>query len=318
MTRSIQQQRQHIAEFLKSIDTTDLDGGVLPVDLFNEWFEEIQETAPLMGMVRTVPMPREKMRIPKIVVGGRIRQAHAEGTEPTSEEDATTEFVELDAEKSSLYWSLTAEAVEDTVAETANTVFNMMNQQFAVDTQDLGINGDGTTSGFLSQNEGWLHIADDRGMPEYSHDDAGTPQPIDDSVFHETLQMIEGKYLRPINGQEPVFMTSRQQVQEYGHSLIERETPLGDSILFGQVDLEPFGYDLVGLPTFPQDQALFTNPQNLIYGLYREVEIDAMQQSDKIFEEDLAGRWAIRVRDDFEIEDENAGVLITSLEDPTA
>lgn len=305
---------------LEKITTTDLgDGGTLPREMDDEFFTEVQDNAELLNRARAVRMSRSKTRIPKLGVGERLRSAQGEESTQT-ESNVSTDYVNLDAEKGSIYWDLTRETVEENPEreQLADTVLSQMSQQWAVDTQDLGINGDETGTGFVTQNDGWLAIAAARGMPVYHHDDmgdgTGANQPISTAVFDEAIQTIEDKYLRA----DPIFVMSRSQVQAYASSLTDRNTGLGDSVLFGDSDLTPFGYDVVGVSSFPEDQALFTPAQNLIYALRYDVRVEVLRESDEVFDNDLYAKYKIVGKDDFEIEDENAGVHIQGLEDPNA
>lgn len=305
--------RDENKEAMEKIDTTDLTGGTLPEDLFDEFFQEVQDESVVLDMVRTVPMPRENMRIPKIGVGERLRQSQAEGSS-VSEADASTDSVPLTSEKGSIYWSLTSESVEDVVDDVPDIVMDKMTRQFAVDTEDLGFNGDEAGTDFVAQNDGWIQLAIDRGSPTYSHDDAGDPQPIDSTLFHESIQTVASKYLRA----DPVFFLNTKQLQEYAHHLTERESGLGDAVLFGDSDMNPFGYDIVGSAMVPEGNGLFTPAENLVYGLHREVEVDVLEQSDDIHDMNLFAKYATRVRDDFQIEDENAVVLIENIQTVTS
>jgi len=69
---------------------------------------------------------------------------------------------------------------------------------------------------------------------------------------------------------------------------------------------------------FPENEALFTAPENLIWGLHRDVELDVLDESDEVFEQDLFAKYAIRARHDYQVEDENAVVRIEGIEAPSA
>lgn len=296
-----------------SIDTGDLSGGVMPEAVFNEFFREVQESAELLSRARTIPMSREKVRVPKLGVGERQRIGRTEGEAVAEAEKAepTSDFIQLDAEKGTVHWDVTSETMEDVINDPAGVLLDMFSTQWAVDTLDLAINGDeASADAFEAQNDGWITIATARGMPTYSHaDGSGVPQAIDTSVFHNSAQQLEGRYERA----DPIFVLNNKQVQEYAFSLTDRQSGLGDSVLFGSADLTPFAYDVIGTPLMPQDKGLFTPASNLLYGIYRDVEVDVLTDSDEILDKDLFARYALRGRDDFEIEDENAGVLITDL-----
>jgi hypothetical protein len=301
---------------LQKVTTGDLGtGGTLPREMFDEFFTGVQAQAELLDRVRTVPVGRSKTRIPKIGVGERLRRGQDEDT--TQDEDGVnTDYVDIDCAKGSVHWSLTRETVEENPEreDLADTILSLMSNQWAVDTEDLGVNGDESDAdAFLNQNDGWLQIASARGMPTYAHtDSSGNPQPVRSDLFHEAIQTMEDKYKRA----DPIFVMSDTQVQEYSFHLTERESGLGDAVLFGDSELTPFDYDILGLPTMPDTEALFTPAQNLIYALRYDVRIDVLQESDEVFDNDLFAKYKIVGKDDFEIEDENAGVHITDIAAP--
>ena len=303
---------------LKQLTGSDIEpGGLLDIEQ-SGFLNEVQEQAMLLDTVRVRPVNRDKTEITQIGVGERMRQSQSEATSGGGSGSVTTDPIQIDTEKGSVYWGLSKEMMEDNLEreQLANRILNLMARQFGVDTQDLAINGDEAGSGFVTQNDGWLKIASDRGMPTYDHTDGSSnPQDIDETVFNEAIMTIPQKYLR---SGDPMFFMSRQQLQAFKFGQVTRETPLGDAFLQGEAEANPFGYDIMGVAAWPQDKAMFTAPQNLIYAPYREMEVDVLRDSDEIHAKDLFAKYAMRVRDDFQIEEENAGVLITGLTDPTA
>lgn len=303
----------------KAIDTTnDLNGGVLPADLFDEFFEEVQNQTAVLDRIRTVDLPRQKMDIPKIGVGERLMQAQSERTANAEDDSVSTDTVSMDTVKTAIYWSLPREAVEDTVDDVPDIVLGQMEQQFAVDAEDLAANGDESLTGFEAINDGWFTIAAARSSPVYYHDDlgdgTGTPQPVNTSMFDSAIRTLDSKYLR----NEPVFMVNTKHIQQYFGELESRNDGIGVAVLQGDTDVNPFGYDIVGSPVFPEDEALLTTPENLIWGLHRDVEVDVLTDSDDIHEQDLFAKYALRARHDYQIEDENAVVRIEGIESPSA
>lgn len=318
------------------IGTGDLSGGELPRDLFDEFVERTQSAATLLDLVRTVEMPRKQMAIPKVGVANRVLQEQTEGTAPSAFEDAVTGAVELDAtRKTVIPYELTQEAVEDVVGgeAVADIILSHFEQQFATDVQDLLINGD-TSSGnaFEAIVNGYLALADGAGtasnrigsadtgsgqvdtMPEYVHEDGGgTSQSVNTEMFNNAIQAQEEKYRDPAN---QVFMMSKSQVQDYYFNLSSREDGLGVPILQGSSDVTPFDYDIVGLSNFPDDQALLTDPNNLIWGVHRNIEVDVIDESDEVLERDLFARYALRARWDAQIEELQAGTLVKSIKSP--
>jgi hypothetical protein len=314
---SVRDTRTKNEDALEKFDTTDMAGGVLPRDLFEEFYQRVQDEANIMDVVRTEDLPRQKMELARIGVGERMRRGSPEGTGDNSDASISTSGVEMDVEKGTLAWDLTREAVDDVTDNVDEIVLDKMARQFAVDTQDLGINGDGSTGPFLDQNEGWLHILDNSGDTNtYDHSDSNSnPQPVDTQMFHEAIQALPNKFKRS-DRVDPVFMLNEDQVQQYRFNLTDRSSPIGDAVILGEEDLTPFDYDIIGVAAFPTDSGLFTHPNNLIYGLYDEVEIQVLDDTDKVAENDLFARYFMRVRDDFQVEDENAAVRINNIAAP--
>lgn len=317
-----------------TVDTVSLEGGVLPRDLFDEFYEEVQAESELLDLVRTVDMPRKEMSIPQIGVGERVLRKQTEGASAGSFEDAVSGSVTLDAtnNKTVIPYELTQETVEDVVTgeDVAELILSHFETQFGTDVQDLALNGD-TSSGdaFLSIIDGWIAIAesgrgvtagnrlsDDGQFAQYDHSDSNSnAQPVNTEMFSDTIQTLEEKYRDPEN---MVFMMSKSNVQEYSRQLSDREDGLGVAVLQGSNELTPFEYDIVGISNFPQDRVMLTNPNNLVWGLHRDVEVDVVDNSDETLERDLFARYALRARWALNIEDLDAGVLVTGVEDPTA
>lgn len=303
----------------ESLTTEDIGpGGVMPRETFDEFYELAVNEARLLNMVRTEQVGSEKTRIPKIGVGERQRRGQAEGAQGAR---ATVESqqVDIDCKKSSVSWGLSKELIENNPAGEglADTILDLMTQQFSADTQELAITGDEAAAtgdsdldDFRQQNDGFLTLAASGGMPNYVHEDgSGTSQPVNNALFDSMIDMMPDKY----RARDPVFMMSDSQLQSYRSFLTSNYDAAGFQVLMGDNDVTPFSYDVVGMPYWPDDQVLFTEPQNLIYAIFRDVEVDVLQDSDEIAEKDLYAKYYIRVKDDFAIENVDAGVLGTSV-----
>ncbi|QLK25419.1 phage major capsid protein [Natrinema zhouii] len=316
MSQNLRSTRTQNEKAVDKLDTTDMAGGVLPRDLFESWYQMVVDSATMLQGARTEDLPRPQMDLPRISVGERMRRGSDENDGDSGSGEVNTDAVSLDVEKGTLSYDLSRESVDDTLNNVDELVLDMLARQFAVDTQDLGINGDeADADAFLNQNDGWLKIlSNSTDTSTYDHtDDAGNAQPVNTSLFDQSIQAMPNKYLRS-DRFEPVFYMNENKVQQYRMALTEREDPLGSAVIFGDEDITPFSYDVVGVAAWPEDQAVFTHPQNFIYGLYDEVEIRVLTETDKVAENDLFARYFMRVRDDFAIEDEEAAVLTTGIE----
>lgn len=309
MSTSMSGTRQANEKALDKFDSTDVGGGVMPRDLFDDWYQRVQDTATLLGMVRTEVISRPKMEISRIGVGERMRRGANEGQGAEGDASVSTDGIEIDAEKGTLAWDLTRESVEDTIGQVDEIILDKMSQQWAIDTQDLAINGDGTTSGFLEQNEGWLSILDDD--PEtHTYDHQGGGMSVD--LFHESRATLPNKYKRT-EVFEPVYMMNLSDIEDFEYELTQREDPLGAAVIFSDEDLTPFNYDIFGFAGWPEGEALLTHPQNLIYAIWRQTEVEVLTETDKTAEEDLFARYFMRTRDDFAVQDADAAVKIENI-----
>jgi len=312
----------------KDANTTgNLSGGVFPRQLFDEFFQAVQEESVLLDRVRTIALDRHQERIPQIGVGERLMTSQSEDTAVATAdfEKANTGEIDIDVTKTVLPWELSSEAVEDTTDDIADILLSKYEQQFAADAQELGVRGKesngleyaSSDQSFFEINDGWLAIAegDDSSdrikggsnstMPTYDHQSGG----VNTTLFDETILNIEQKYLRT----DPVFMTSRKNVQRYKSFLTGKESGYGDAVLTGDAELTPFDHDIVGVFGFPDDIGMFTAPENLIWALRRDVELDVVENSDETLERDLFARYALRARHDYQIEDLNAGVVMKNI-----
>lgn len=308
--------REKNEEALEKFDTTDVAGGVLPRDLFQEFYQEVQDTAMMLEDARTEDLPRQKMALPKISVGERQRRGANEGDGDAGAASVSTSQVEMDVEKATVAYDLTREAVDDTVDNVDEIVLDMLSRQFSIDTQDLAINGDTSSAdAFLQQNDGWLKILENDGATNtYDHTDSNSnPQPVNTELFNQAILTLPNKYLRSGRTQ-PRFYMNLDQLQNYHNDLASRNDPLGAAVLMGDDEATPFDYDVVGVANWPEDTAVFTHPQNFIYALYDEVEIRVLTETDKVAENDLFARYFMRVRDDFQIEAPEGAVLITGIQ----
>ncbi|MFA1612048.1 phage major capsid protein [Halobellus rubicundus] len=313
---SIQRTRDKNEEALEKLDTTTMSGGVLPRDLFQEFYQKVVDSAAMLEGARTEDLPRPQMDLPRISVGSRMRRGANEGDGDAGSATVNTDAVSMDTNKGTLAYDLTREAVDDTVDNVDEIVLDMLARQFAVDTQDLGINGDESSGdAFLQQHDGWLKILSNAADTNtYDHTDTnGNAQPINTDLFNQMIQAMPNKYLRS-DRFEPVFYANENQVQAYRMQLTEREDPLGSAVIFGDDDITPFSYRVEGIAAWPEDTVVFTHPENFIYGLYDEVEIRVLTETDKVAENDLFARYFMRVRDDFAIEDEEGAVLGTGIQ----
>lgn len=297
-------------------------GGIMPREVAEDFMEMAVDETPFLDAIRTEMISSPKTRIPKYGVGERQRRGQAPGAEG-ARASVEAGFVDIDTEKGSVWWDLRKETVENYTngEELAEFILSQMTQQFGVDTQELAISGDmnadtgdSDLDDFLRQNDGFVTLAQQEGMPTYSHtDDTGTALPVNNDLFSRVRESLDEKYL---SRSDPVYITSSSQVHAYAKTLAENYDAAGFQILMGDDDLTPFGFDIMGIPRWPDDKMLFTDTDNLIYAIFRDLEVDILTESDDIAERDLFAKYFLRARDDFAFENTDAGVLATDIAAP--
>jgi len=304
-----------IEKALKGIDTASFAaGGELNRGQFDQFFTEVQDQTMLLDQVRFAPLDRPKQQIDKIGVGTRLLRESTEATDDGNDNDVNTGTVELDTTKVELPWELSQETVEDTIERknTAQRILNLFTQQMGVDLEDLAINGDDANADdFLGIEDGWLTIAQNRVPADQQYDHGGAG--IDKEVFDELIRAMPDKFKRTQN--IPVLISSSQK-QAFKDYLTDRASSAGDAMLMTGEEPTPYGYMLLSPPGWPDDKVMFTPPQNLIYGVQRDVRLRVTQEGESVVKKDLYAIYNLLARIDYEIEDENGVTIATNIAAP--
>ncbi|WP_135830644.1 P2 family phage major capsid protein [Halorussus halobius] len=340
----------------KTVDIADLDGFQLPPRVTEEFLERAQKEVQLLGMVDTMTLERLQQEVPQFgvpVLSGDTRDEEGSRTSSSTAESGEVKFNATDKQ----YYIL-VEPRRDAIKNThydedqfGDYIVDQFVQRWGNDVALIGMRAgassgalndyvsadvshlDSTFTGWIARAEGDTQSVDDSSnstrlgledtadgelatMPELDHTDGnGNAQALDTGVFNEAIQTLDSRYR---NTDETVFLMNPDQVQQYAMDLTQREDPLGSAVIFGDSDLTPFDYDIVGVNGWPTEYAMFTDPGNLAYGLFGEMELDQTQDTDKVHEQKLHSRNWMEGQMDFQIKEMQAGVLVTGLADPLA
>ncbi len=175
-----------------------------------------------------------------------------------------------------------------------DTVLELMAERAALDLEELLLLGDvdlGTADPYLDMADGVLEIVRDNGNV---NDEAGAL--VSKTTFKNGKKAMPDQYLRNINSMRHYI--SHDQETEYRDTVADRATGFGDATLQGDAPLRAFGSSVVANATIPDDEGLFTNPQNVIWGLQRKM----LLEWDKLIRERvllivLSARVAVQVED---------------------
>lgn len=332
-------------------DLADLDSFQFYPDHTAEFLTRMQKQVPILDMVTTTVLPRLEMQTAKFGVprlSGNTRDEGGTRTDGTSAETGNFKFNATDKSYYILF-EPERDALKNTPVDIdswGDLIINEFTQRWANDVGIIGMRGsvsdasenlesitgtadlDTTFTGWIARAEGEegtfedastddrlaledTDAADVSEMPSYDN----TSDPIDTTTFNESIQTLDSRYRDPENF---VFLVNPDQVQQYAFDLTQREDPLGSAVIFGDSELTPFDYDIVGVPEWPTSYGMLTDPENLAFGLFEEMSLDQTTNSDKVNENRLHSRNWLEGQMDFQIRSMQAGVLIENLADPLA
>lgn len=219
----------------------------------------------LQGRVRVVRFRNDKLDIDKIGVGKRVAVAKKEAKDPGVRRNITTSKVTLQPEEVMVPWELSDEFVTENLEgeEIEDTIMRMMATQFSNDLEELYIQGDklgvlrfesdlvdgGSATDvivdtYLKLQNGWLKLAG--GSHIIDHDG----QNIAHQIFSDMIVEMPSKFKR--NKRNLKFFASDSTEQLFRNNLASRATGLGDNAATSEINLTPFGVELVPLALLPQ------------------------------------------------------------------
>lgn len=299
------------------------NGGLLNPAQNETFIRNLIDQPTLINQMRTIEMNTPSMEINKIGFGKRILRAATQtpqadralgtgaidGTFDASAEAAArakpqTSKVTLDTKEVIAEVRIPYEVLEDNVerGRMENTVLALIAERAALDLEELVIKGDtslGSADPYLDMLDGVLVLATDHIV-----DAAG--EGISPAVFNRALKALPTKYRRNRNLMR--FYSSMDVEQDYRLSLSTRGTDLGDAVLTGRQAVPVFGVPLQGAALMPTENIVFTDPQNLIFGIQRNVRVESERLiSEREVKIVLTARVAVA------IEETDALVKVTNL-----
>ena len=302
------------AELIKKAHLTVADleanGGKLNPEQSNAFIQKLIEQPTILNVARTVRMTAPQRLIEKIGFGTRIMHAATSGTALNAGDRAvpTTEKLQLSTKEVIAEVNLPYDVIEDNIERgnigtgsdgsdtgggIVDTIMNLIAQRAAADLEELALLGDtGSGDTYLAQLDGYIKQANVN-VVDWQN---GL---IDRALFKKGVQTIEPKYLRNRASMRH-YVSVRNEI-EYRDTLADRQTGLGDAQFQGTGRVFANGIPLVTAELMPETNALTTNPQNLIWGVQRDMHFEV----DKDIRQRL---WilVLTLRIDFLIEEAEA------------
>lgn len=289
--------------------------GLLNPEQANTFVRVAIESTPLMSRVRSVVMKSPVKHIDKIGFGSRVLRpavsstalADSDRVKPdqsqvilTTKEVMAEIHLPYDVLEDNIEGGNVGVPLQTGAGGLHDTLVTLLAQRAGLDLEEWGINGDTSSAdGYLAQADGWLKLMNqnivNNGAAGFSKDSVKA-----------ALRATPPKYLQ--NRANMLHFVSVNNETELRDQHGTRQTPMGDANIQGNLPLYVFGSQVTGVPNMPEASGLFTQPNNLIFGIQRQIQLE--------YDKDIRARVFIVVltcRVAFAIEEANAGVRYSNL-----
>ncbi len=295
---------------------TDLsaNGGLLTVEQQDQFIRNLIDQPTIIRESRTVPMASPRMEINKIGFGSRILKPATQTGGANDDGSNDRHLLETDRSKVDLgkvtlqtveviaEVHIPDEVLEDNIerGDMADTILALIAERAALDLEELIIQGDSASGDtYLALFDGVLALSTANVV------DAGGA-PVNITMFNDMKKAMPTRYRRNLNTLR--FYNSMDVESDYRVQVASRGTALGDATLTGNSPLPVLGVPLRGVALMPNASGLLINPQNIIWGIQRNIRIER--------DRDIRARtWIIvlTMRIALEIEEVDAVVKLINL-----
>lgn len=287
---------------IKSITTTDLGSSKLAQEKANQFVKALSEATPMLKAARRLDMNSHTRDIDRVGFASRISSVAQEGIAPTGESKPNFYTNKLEAKEIIAVVGITDSTLEDNIEreDFENTLLQLMGERVGLDLEELFVKGDKSSSDpFLAVTNGWLKKAANQ-VKATTHFQATDVE----AMFEAQLNAMPKQFLR--NRDSLVFYVPFDVENDYRNKLKQRNSALGDIAMTSGQALTYKGIAVEYVANMPAGTALLVPKQNLVYGIYRDIRIEADRQP-KARKTD----FVLTARVDCHYEDENAAVVAT-------
>lgn len=322
--------RREILALINKATITTEAGGQLNDSQSKAFIQEVMEQSAFGSAIRTVRRREPKGTLEKMGNGSRLVRGHAENSDSGYRAGVSTSEVKYDASELWLPFEITEnfkhENIEGEPVEPK--IVARMAKQFALDLDDLNVNGDesdeGEESDFVALDDGLLALC---AASETVHRvDATEVGETAGAISHEHFFAL--KYAMPnkyVNSGRLRWFMSPNRWTSWVEYLTGRETAAGDNALMGRhlnpLGIPPFvgfssddGAAMPGMPFMPDDRIILADPQNFIRMITWDI---ARYKVTPNTDWELATRRKVGhvtfIKQDFVIEEEDAVADLHSL-----
>lgn len=292
------------------------NGGLLLPEQTDRFIQILMDSPTLINRARVVSMNGPQKKINKIGFGSRILRKAVSATELPANQRAKPDLgqITLNTKEVIAEIHLPYDVLEDNIeggnigaqmgssaGGLQDTLVQLLGQRAALDLEELAILGDVDNAGdeYLALCDGFLkrsvnHVVNAQGAT------------LTKDLFKAAIKAMPDKYLRVRSDMD--FFVSVDNETEYRDTIANRVTGLGDAAMVTANALAAFGSPITAAPLMPNTHGIYTNPNNLIFGIQRRVNIE--------YDKDIRARKFIVVltaRVDFQIEEPDAVVKLINI-----
>lgn len=297
------------------------NGGLLDAEQANQFIDMVMEQPTILRQARVVRMSAPERKINKIGFASRIMKAAPQGSTPYDDpatgvnnrylaaadrSKPTTSQIQLQTKEVLAEVRLPYEVLEDNIEGESfeSHVMRLIAERAAIDFEEFALFAD-TLSGdaYLALQDGWL-----KRMTSHVVNNANAG--VSPDMFQLGMLAMPQKYLR--NLAQMKHIVSVANTIKYRGKVAQRATGYGDTMLTTGSPIFAHGVPVEAAPMLAAqgtgNQGIFTNPQNLIFGIQRQLQVE----TDK----DIRSREIIIVltaRVALQIEEEDATVKYTNI-----
>lgn len=290
-------------------------GGLMNPEQSSTFLRRLIEQPTILKEARVIPMTANERIIDKIGFDSRILRPAVSATalsvgdrakpdlgkiiltnkELIAEVRIPYDVIEDNIEQGGIGGAPSGDNVNQARGGIKDTIMSLMAERAAADLEELALQGD-TASGdpYLAVQDGWLKKANVNVVD-------GLLAPIDKSLFKKGKKSMPDKYLRNLGAMK--HWVSVDNETEYRDTLSDRQTGLGDSMVTGTNNLFAYGTPVAPVAFMPEASGLFTWPKNLIWGIQRQITVEADKNiSERVY------IIVLTIRTTFEVEEADAVV----------
>lgn len=265
------------------------NGGLLLPEQNATFIRRLIEAPTMLRAIRTVAMDAPEMRLNKLGFGARIMRAAPQGTSPFENNGQNNRFlppgnypstltgrsrpvssqVVLQTREIMAEVRIPYEVLEDNIEKgnMVDTVLALIAERAATDLEELILMGDtASADAYLQLFNGLLRLINTN-VVDWQNQSIGV------QAFNSLKKAIPVAYRR--NQGNMRYFSSMDRESDYRVTVAARGTGLGDDALTtNTAPLPVLGIPLLPAALMPNAQVILTDPQNIIFGVQRNIRIE--------------------------------------------